>query len=225
MGEQFSSAHRDRRFRNRVQVTRGHRPISKCDVTLRAGKRRILISLIDFVVENSTFIQRRGNVTTLRASTRFHRHLLRRVTRGVHRRHVVTLRAFQIGMCLMSKSAGRSSIAPRSQRRPVGDADPACKLLIKICCVLFVSGYLVTRVAARGQRRELALLVMTREASRVSDRSRLESSFLQPECITDVFGWLGDEFIIRFSLRPVGLMTVGTIRIRVFVVWKKDTKL
>jgi hypothetical protein len=87
-------------------VTRWHRPAAECDVTLRANKTRALVSLIELVVENSTFIERRRNVATFGAATRFHGHLLRGVTRCVHPRHIVTLRALQIGMDFMSERAG-----------------------------------------------------------------------------------------------------------------------
>ena len=72
-------------------------------------------------------------------------------------------------------------------------------------------GRFMTRIAVCGQRRELAVLVMTREAGCVSYWPRLESSFLQPECITDIFRRLGHELIIRFVLRFVCLVAVGAI--------------
>jgi hypothetical protein len=75
-------------------------------VALRARKRRTFVSLIDFVIENATVIESRGDVTTLGAATRFHGHFLRLVTRGVHRHYVVTLGAFHVRVRFMSKSAG-----------------------------------------------------------------------------------------------------------------------
>jgi hypothetical protein len=68
-------------------------------MALGADKLRAFISLIDFVVENSTVIQRRRDVTTFSATTRFHRHFLYLTSR------VVTLRAFQIRVRFMSKRA------------------------------------------------------------------------------------------------------------------------
>lgn len=106
MGEVSSITCLDRRPRNRARVTRRHRPAAECDVTLRANKRRTLISLIDLVVEDSTIIGCGGDVATFGAATGFHRHFFRLVTRCVHPRHVVTLRALQIGMYFMSKRAG-----------------------------------------------------------------------------------------------------------------------
>ena len=69
----------------------------------------------------------------------------------------------------------------------------------------------MTRIAVSRQRRELALLVMARETGCVSYRPRLESPFLQPECIADIFRRLSHELIIRFVLRFVRLMAVGAI--------------
>ena len=71
-------------------------------MALRADKLRALVSLIDLVVENSAVIQRRRNVTTFRAATRFHRYF-------PHLCSVVTLSAFQIGMSFMLKRGGGDS--------------------------------------------------------------------------------------------------------------------
>jgi hypothetical protein len=75
-------------------------------VTLRADKRCALLSLIDFVIENATIVECRSNVATFSAATRFDRYFSRLITRGVHRGHVVTLRALQIRMGLVAKGAG-----------------------------------------------------------------------------------------------------------------------
>jgi len=83
----------------------------------------------------------------------------------------------------------------------------------------------VTRIAASGQRGKFALLVVTREARRVRQWSRLESSFLQPERIADIFRRFSNEFIIRFALRLVCLMTVGAVGIRMLVMWERDAEL
>jgi hypothetical protein len=66
---------------------------------------------------------------------------------------------------------------------------------------------------------------VTSEATRVCEWSRLKSSFFQPECITVVLWWLADEFVVRFALRLVCVMTLSAINIAVFVVWEKDAKL
>ena len=102
MGE---SSSRNGGFWNRINVTRRHRSVAKRDVALCADKLRVLIPLIDLVVENSTFIQSRANVTSFRAATRFHLHFLRRLIGSVHGCHVVALSAVQIGMNFMSKRA------------------------------------------------------------------------------------------------------------------------
>lgn len=87
------------RLRNRVDVTLRYGFIPKLNMALRANKFRALVSPIDFVVENSTVVQGRSYVATLRPATRFHLDLL-------HLRSVVALRALQIGMSFMSKRAG-----------------------------------------------------------------------------------------------------------------------
>lgn len=89
----------NRRLRNRPEVTLRYRFVTKLNMALRANKLRALVSLVDLVIENSAVVQRRSDVATLRATTRFHRDLS-------HLRSVVTLRAFQIGMSFMSESAG-----------------------------------------------------------------------------------------------------------------------
>src|SRR5215212_10266657 len=206
-------------------MTGRRRTLAEFDVAFRAGERRALVLLIDLVVENSTVVQRGGNVTTLGAATRLHRHLLRHITGGIHRRDVVTLCAFHVRVCLMSKSAGGSSIAPRSRGPPIRHTDRAGEFLIEIGCHFFRSCLFVTAIAVCRQRRELGLLVMTREACRVCDWSRLESPFLQPEGVTDVFGRLRNELIVRFALWLVRLMAVCAIRIRVLVVREEDAEL
>lgn len=90
------------RLRNRFEMTLRYCFVTKLNMALRANKLRVLVSLIDFVVKNSTVIQGRSDVATLRATTRFHRHL-------PHLRSVVTLRALQIGMSFMMKRGGRDS--------------------------------------------------------------------------------------------------------------------
>ena len=83
----------------------------------------------------------------------------------------------------------------------------------------------MAHITVLRQRRELALLVVTREAGRVSQWSRLERSFLQPERITDILWRLSNELIIRFALRLISLMAIGAICIGMFVVRKKYAKL
>ncbi len=83
----------------------------------------------------------------------------------------------------------------------------------------------MTRIAVLRQRRQLTLLVVTREASCMSERSRLEGSFLQPERITNILWRLSNELIIRFALRLICLMTIGAIGIGMFIVREEDPKL
>jgi hypothetical protein len=59
----------------------------------------------------------------------------------------------------------------------------------------------------------------------VRQRSRFESPFLQPECITNVFRRFGNKFLVRFALRLVSLVAVGAIRVGMLVVWEKDAEL
>lgn len=87
-----------RRLRNRVTVTRRHRFVAKHEVALGANESAVLGSLIDFVVENSTFVRSRCDVTAFSAATRFYRDCF-------HRRQLVTLRTLEIRMDLMSKGA------------------------------------------------------------------------------------------------------------------------
>lgn len=125
----------------------------------------------------------------------------------------------------MTKCACGNSILPRSSYPPI--ADPHCldQLFLKIGRTFFNSGLLMTRVAVSRQRGQLAFLVMTREARRVSQRARLESAFLQPECIADVLWRLRNEFVIGLALRLIRLMAVRTIRIGMLVMGKDNTKL
>src|SRR5689334_21087594 len=58
-----------RRLRNRAHVTRRYRSTAECNVALRANKRCALVSLVYLVVENSTLIERRGNVAAVGATT------------------------------------------------------------------------------------------------------------------------------------------------------------
>ena len=103
MGEDPLKTRGNRGFGNRTQVTRRQRSVAECEVTLRADKRRALISLIDLVIENPTISEGRGNVTTFSTTTRFHRHLVRCVIGGVHPCDVVTLCAFHVLVRFMSK--------------------------------------------------------------------------------------------------------------------------
>jgi hypothetical protein len=59
----------------------------------------------------------------------------------------------------------------------------------------------------------------------MSQRSRLESALLQPERIANVFWRFRNELIIGFALRLIRLMTIGTICIRMLVVWECNTKI
>jgi len=205
------------RLLNRSEVTRRRRSVAESDMTLRADKRRALVFLIELVIEDAAVVECRRNVTTLRAATRFDRNSLAG--------HDVTLRAFHVRVCFMSKGAGRVALVPSGQHPPIRDADRAGQLPIEICRVLFTNRSFVTRIAASRQWRELTLLVVTGEAGCVRQWLRLESSFLQPKRIADVFGRFGNEFIIRLALRLIGLMAVGAIGIRVLLMWERDTKL
>ena len=75
-------------------------------MALCADKLPVLVSLVNLVVENSTVIQGGRNVAPFRATTRFNRNFLRLGIHRIHRRHVVTLRAFQISVRFMSKRTG-----------------------------------------------------------------------------------------------------------------------
>jgi hypothetical protein len=77
MGPESAITNSNRRLRDRVQVTRRNRLIAEHKVTFRADKLRTLISLINFVVENSAFIRRRRDVATFAAAARFHGNLMR----------------------------------------------------------------------------------------------------------------------------------------------------
>ena len=79
-------------------MTCRHWFIAEDDVALGADKRRALVFLIYLVIENSTIIRSRSNVTTFSATARFDRNFL-------HRDALMTLRALKIGMGFMSKRA------------------------------------------------------------------------------------------------------------------------
>ena len=68
MSEDYSIICTNKRLRNGVEVISGHRLAAERNVALRANKRGALISLVYFIVENSTFIERRRNVTTFGAT-------------------------------------------------------------------------------------------------------------------------------------------------------------
>jgi hypothetical protein len=104
------------RLLNRVEVTRRYRSVTELNMAFRANKLPVFISLIDLVVENSTVIQRRSDVATFRATTRFHRDFSRFG-------YAVTLRTLQIRVSFMSKRASRASFAPGSRCPPIYDAD------------------------------------------------------------------------------------------------------
>ena len=82
----------------------------------------------------------------------------------------------------------------------------------------------MTRVAVWRQRRHFTLLVVTGKASGVRQWSRLKRSLLQPESIADVFRRLRYKLIIRLFLWLISLMTIGTIRFGMLIVWKKHTE-
>ena len=102
MGEDSLKTRSNRGFRNRTQMTRRRRSVAECEVTLRADKRCALISLIDLVVENSTVIQSRRNMTAFSAAARLHRNTH---VRDIGRHWLVTLRTFHLSMDFMSKGA------------------------------------------------------------------------------------------------------------------------
>lgn len=58
-----------RGFRDRIDVTGGQRPVAKRDVAFSADKLRAFISFVDLVIESSTVVQFRSDVTTLGAAT------------------------------------------------------------------------------------------------------------------------------------------------------------
>ena len=115
----------------------------------------------------------------------------------------MTLRALQIRMRLVPKRTRRDSITRGIQRPPVFRLARS-RLLGEIGSALFERRPLVTHIAILRQGRELALLIVTSEATRVCERPRPKSSL-----------------VIAF----VDLMTVGTLRIGVFVVREQNAKL
>ena|SRR5689334_11270469 len=68
MGKQSSFASLHRWPRDRTEVARRHRPATEGKMALRANKGCALLSLVYLVVENSTVIQRRRNVTAFTAA-------------------------------------------------------------------------------------------------------------------------------------------------------------
>jgi len=133
-------------FRDRLDVTRRHRLVAKRDVTLSADKLRALVSLSDLVIKRSTFVDRRRDVATLGAAARFHRNFLRRINRRIERRHLMTLRTFQleIGVDLVLERSGGNTISRRRQRPPVFHFH---LFGIKVCYLFFGRRVFVTRVA------------------------------------------------------------------------------
>src|SRR5689334_24645798 len=106
-------------------------------------------------------------------------------------------------MRLVSKRTRRDPITRGIQRPPVFRLS-GTRLVRKIGSALFQRRQLVTHIAILRQGRELTLLVVTSEATRVCERSRSKSSLV---------------------LAFVDLMTVSTLRIGVFVVREQNAKL
>ena len=69
----------------------------------------------------------------------------------------------------------------------------------------------MTDIAVSREGCQFGFLVVTIEAARVCQWPSLEGPFLQPESLADVFRRLRNEFIIRFALGVVRLMTIGAI--------------
>jgi hypothetical protein len=130
-------------FRNRIQMTRRRRLIAKNEVTLGADKLRILVFLIDFVIENAAIIQRRGYVTTFGAATRFHRHRAPPAGRG----RLMALVTLNVRMNFMPERAGRRPAAPGGHRPPIFHSNLLGERTIEIRGALVRRMSLVTRIA------------------------------------------------------------------------------
>jgi len=172
---------RHRCFRNRIDVTRRHRPVAERDVALGADKLRVPVSLVKLGIESAAVFKLRSDVTTFSPAARLHRHLLRLINSGVELRHLVTLRALQleIPMNLVFESSRGNTIARSRQRPPVLRFHRRNDLFIKVHGVFPGRAVFVTGIAVRGQRRKFTLGVVTCEARGVSERPCFERALVR----------------------------------------------
>lgn len=209
----ISSDSLTRRLRQRRHVTDWQRSIAKGNVTLHTNKLSVRLPLVHLVVQHAAVVRGRGDVTTLCATTRFHRHL--------RRLRIVANFAFCFSVYFMPERTCRRAPAPRSHRNRIVKPNRPGQLLIKIGLTI-PGGRLVTTVTVPRQRRQLAFLVVTSETVAMSQRRRLERAFLQPESVAMILRRFGHKFLVRITLRLTSLVTSGAFAILMLVVRKRD---
>src|SRR5258708_5470365 len=113
----------------------GNRVLAESYVTFRARKIRIFLTTINFEIKRAAVINRRGDMTSVRAATRTYRHFKSlRIDRTERRaRGIVTVQTTQIRMltALVTKRAGGNSPAPAIAHHLIG-AHQRRQLWIKI---------------------------------------------------------------------------------------------
>ena len=160
--------------------------LTKSDVTLGANKIRILLLLIDLVVEYSTFIQRRRHMTTFGAPAGADRHFKGLRVRRVHLRRRMAICASEIRMraALVAKRARRDTLLPGAKNDAVIHCHSGSDTRIEVT-VNFNSQIrqLMAYLTIRRDGRNARLRIMAGEASRMTVWNSLERALFQPELI------------------------------------------
>ena len=167
-------------------MTCRHSLLTKSDVTLGANKTRVLLLLIDLVVEYSTVIQSRSHMTTFGAPAGANRHFEGLRIRCVHLRGRMAIRASEIRMraALVAKRARRDTPLPGAKNDAVFHSHSGSNTGIEVT-VNFYSQIrqLVTYLAIGRDGRNSRLRIVAGETSRVTVWNRLERALFQPKLI------------------------------------------
>ena len=81
---------------------------AKSNVALRANKRRVFLPLIDLEIQSATIVAGGRDMASVRSATGTHGNFQSLGVERIHRRHVVTSGAIQVGMlaAFMTESSG-----------------------------------------------------------------------------------------------------------------------
>lgn len=204
----------------------GNRQFAESDVAFDAGKFRVFFSRINFKIQNPAVVRRCRDMTHI---ARRNRNFFGQNLERVYLSRVMASRAFEVGVArkFVPKRRGRISFAPRKQSDFVQITDCRGKFCVKIGFRLLRSEFMTRRaICWRGQNSRVRR--MTAKTSRVAYRRCFESSFFQPESITQFGGRFRNKFDIRFALRLISLMTHRTAFFAVFgmfIVRKRDCEI
>ena len=164
-----------------LEMTIRQRVLTETDVTFRANKSRVSLSLIDLVVEYSSIITRRGNVTAFSAAARSNWNCHRTLINRVHGRHAMAVHTTYVWVLstLMSESSRRTAPFPCSQNGFVCNAKRLRYILIEVAPEkLLVCCQFVTTVTFRLGWWDSEISVVTGEANSMAIRNRFERPFL-----------------------------------------------